>query len=125
MSIPAKIKLSTLNDGKAVSGRISFSQDKIALMFAHEGDSFLITVRDNSMRVKKTGALSYDMTFKENSLSPVTLSTDQGTLKEFYMTTHSLRFTRKNDFFSAQAVYSFELSTDENKITLECSFYEN
>lgn len=125
MSIPAKIRLSSLSEAGTINGKISFSPERTALSFAHEGDSFLITLSQGRMRVKKSGVLSYDMLFKENVMSPVSLKTDEGVLQDFYMTTHSLETSRKKDFLSARAVYSFDLSSDTREITLECEFYEN
>ncbi len=94
-------------------------------MFSYEGETFLVTLSENKFRVKKTGALSYDMLFEENSINPVRLKTSEGTLNEFYMTTHSLTVERKKDFLSVTAVYSFDCNLETQSVTLECKFYES
>ena len=125
MSIPAKIKLSSLPTSKQIDGRISFSPEKTSLMFSYDGETFLVTLSENKFRVKKTGALSYDMIFEENAINPVTLKTSEGALNEFYMTTHSLTVERKKDFLSVTAVYSFDCNLETQSVTLECYFFES
>lgn len=125
MSIPAKIKLCGDGIDNTVSGKIALAPDRAALSFSLDGDDFLVVITEKRMRVKKTGELSYDMLFRKDMLSPVTIKTAQGTLSDIYMTTHSLEAAREGEHLFARAVYSFDSSPERKEITLECVFYEN